>query len=348
MASPGRQQFTGRQPSTGFGDPFSFGRQESDGIAQSPTGRGRGKGSGKNSASTPTHIAFAQTAAPTGPGGYAPLGSGFPGQGYGQSSSPAAPKAPMPTMRQGALYGALEALQVATGQLLKDTDDSAPNILGGGQPLSGRRGGGANQTPEQVWQSIPSGGEAAWKPSNTRASQRLKVARLQEALSEAATGLQKATDAIKGGAEDEVALGAASLGPPGPSSALRQECVVLEAEAKELEEEKAFLDARVSEVKKELARVREALGPSSRSSQARKEVSMEPEASTEQASAKSPSDDVNELAVVLRLLACLKDLALSNRSVILPSDPSRWTREQQVVAYFLDEVEACQTRIDAY
>lgn len=260
-------------------------------------------------------------------------------------------------MRQGALYGALEALQAAS-VAVKESDDPAPNVRFGKDVKGAHiaKGAGANLTPEEVWQSIPSGGEVAWKASNPRQQQRLRVARLQEALSEAATGLQKATEACRGGGEeDPYSLGAASLGAPGPAASLRNECVILEAESKELEEEKEFLDARMAEVKEELARMKEAFPGSTRSTKTmRASIAEEdgkkatPESvATPESPAKSlpTAGDVNELAVVLRLLACLKDLALNNRSVVLPPDPSRWTREQQVVAYFLDEVEACQSRI---
>jgi len=262
-------------------------------------------------------------------------------------------------MRQGALYGALEALQAAS-VAIKEPDDPAPNLrFGKDSKAQSVKGAGANMTPEELWQSIPSSGEASWRASNPRQQQRLRVARLQEALSEAATGLQRATEACGcGGEEDPSSLGAASLGAPGAAASLRNECVVLEAESKELEEEKAFLDARMMEVKQELARVKEACpspgAPKTTQASIAERLNKWKKSSEESDKKGTPdpakslltAGDVNELAVVLRLLACLKDLALNNRSVVLPADPSKWSREQQVVAYFLDEVEACQSRID--
>jgi len=303
----------------------------SPGSPQKSGGKGTGKGKqAANPSAAPTHSAFTQAA----PNFAVP-------RGYGGPQMPQAESAPRP-LRPGALYGALEALQAAT-TMLRDNNDSAMNAgrldgmdFNGG----GRRGPGvANLTPEQVWQSIPSGGEATWKSTNVRQSQRLRVARLQEALSEAAAGLQRAGEAVKGG-EDAALLGAASLGPPGISAALRDECALLEAEAKELEEEKEFLDGRVVEVKQEIERMRENMKPAPLSP-----MNPEPEAPPEPPSAKQGlPGDANELAVVLRLLACLKDVALNNRSVCLPADPKKRTREQQVVAYFLDEVEAASQK----
>lgn len=320
---------------------------------------GRTPGKPDKTGNTPTHIAFAQPSPSAGSGnfglggGYAGFGSapgGFGRQTQGDGSKGEPQRAPT---RQGALYGALEALQAAT-KTLNQPDDISP---GRPAPEAGGayKGAKAGLSPEEVWQSIPSGGEAAWRSSNSQRPARLRVARLQEALSEAAAGLQKANEACRGGGEDDPAsakLGAASLGPPGPTAALRNECAVLEAESKELDEEKAFLDARMVEVKQELARVKESF----QASPSRRAMIPEDEASTKRESpgleatsdvAKgSSADDVSELAVVLRLLACLKDLAVSNRSIILPADPSKWTREQQVVAYFLDEVEACSSNME--
>lgn len=307
----------------------------SPGSPQKSGGKGTGKGKqAANPSSAPTHSAFTQ-ASPN----FA-LARGYGGPQSPQAMQIGQAESARP-LRPGALYGALEALQAATA-MLRDNNDSAMNAgrLDGMDFTGGRRGpGAANLTPEQVWQSIPSGGEASWKSTNVRQSQRLRVARLQEALSEAAAGLQRAGEAVKGG-EDAALLGAASLGPPGLPAALRDECALLEAEAKELEEEKEFLDGRVVEVKQEIERMRESMKPAPLSP-----INPEPEAPPETPSGKQGlPGDANELAVVLRLLACLKDVALNNRSVCLPTDPKKRTREQQVVAYFLDEVEAASQK----
>lgn len=348
--SPARQNF----PKAAFSSPLTLqggsAGNQAPGIGRA--GQAAGQKAKPFSTATPTHIAFAQTSPdsrsfPGGYGGPAKSG-GSPAGAFGQQlPGAAAAKAGPPPTRPGALYGALDALQAAVNAI-KDGDDSAATAGSPGKDLNaGRKGAAASLTPEQVWQSIPSGGEAAWKPSNARQSQRLRVARLQEALSEAASGLQKATEACRGGGEDDVALGAAGLGQPGPTAILRQECALLEAEGKELEEERMFLEARVLEVKKEIERVQATLQNSAGRSPSGA-PSMAEALSTPGSPGKNSATagDVNELAVVLRLLACLKDLAITNRSVILASDPSKWTREQQVVAYFLDEVEACQSRID--
>lgn len=292
-------------------------------------------------ANQPTHSAFAQPA---------DRGGNFPSAGmYGGLD-----KAEMsrPPVRNGAIYGALDALQAAAKSIREPDDKTELSGMpaDSGRPSQSSRFQSQGLTPEQVWQSIPSGGEAAWKSSQPRQALRLRVARLQEALSEAASGLQRAAEVVSGAGEDDFitgSLGAAALGPPGMAAALRNECAALEAESKELEEEKSFLDARVLEVKQELARMKEVYkpaanrSPTSPLSNGPSSPGTAPETRQKIASA----EDVSELAVVLRLLACLKDLALSNRSVLLASDPATWTREQQVVAYFLDEVEACQSRI---
>lgn len=345
--SPPRQNF----PKAAFSSPLNVSSAlTAVNFVGSPPGIGRGFGQAGSARTTPTHSAFSQASA-----GQTSAGA-FSAKADGQR----------PATRQGAIYGALEALQAAE-RALGEADEftGASNLeppqLQGGRPV----GGMAALTAEEVWKSIPSGGEAAWKASQPRQPVRLRVARLQEALSEAAAGLQRASDACRGGGEDSLSadgIGVESLGPPGPMVALRNECAVLEAEAQELEEEKDFLDARVLEVKQELARVKETLQPRSsprsprsplsptlramlgdddgnRGTQERKAALEAPEMK-----ASGVGEDVSELAVVLRLLACLKDLALTNRSTILPANPARWTREQQVVAYFLDEVEACQSR----
>jgi len=302
---------------------------------------------------TPTHSAFAEQTSSPAPSGYGM--AGMPrglGARPGQAAMPAPATGQEPQLRDGALYGALEALQAGCRALSDPEEADMGNNRKPKAAAAPAKAGQKAQTPEEVWQSLPSGGEAAWKSSQPRQPLRLRVARLQEALSEAAAGLQKAKDACRGGGEDDLApenLGAASLGPPGVAAAIRNECTVLEAETKELKEEKEFLDARVVEVKAELARLKEQLAqnpgsPTSPPARPSRKAIPEPAPVKEEPAPKA--EDVSELAVVLRLLACLKDVALSNRRAVLPEDPSKWTREQQVVAYFLDEVEACQTRID--
>jgi len=44
----------------------------------------------------------------------------------------------------------------------------------------------------------------------------------------------------------------------------------------------------------------------------------------------------SQIQSALQLLACLKDVALENRSLILPEDRASWTPEHEVVACFLD------------
>jgi len=299
---------------------------------------------------TPTHSAFAEPTSSPAPSGYAGMPRGV-GARPGQSAMPAPATGQEPQLRDGALYGALEALQAGC-RALSEPEEPVGKPKAAAAPV---KAGQKAQTPEEVWQSLPSGGETAWRSSQPRQPLRLRVARLQEALSEAAAGLQKAKEACRGGGEDDLApenLGAASLGPPGVAAAIRNECTVLEAETKELKEEKEFLDARVVEVKAELARLKEQLAqnpgsPTSPPSRPSRKAIPEPAPVKEEPTPAAKAEDVSELAVVLRLLACLKDVALSNRTAILPEDPSKWSREQQVVAYFLDEVEACQTRSDS-
>lgn len=239
------------------------------------------------------------------------------------------PMATARPVRQGALYGAVEALQVAQRAAAGIVDQTP--ILGTDveDMFLHQKRASSTLSPEEAWQSIPTGGEISWKATQTRQSHRLRVARVQEALSDAATGLQRASEACQGIGSDALleSLGVNSLGPPSSAMKLHNDCVALEAEANELEEEKNFLDGRIVEVKEELARVKNSLQPP-----------------VKEMARGSLVDDsnVSELAVVLKLLACLKDVALTNRALILPSDPSQWTQEQQVVAYFLDEVEACQ------
>lgn len=238
--------------------------------------------------------------------------------------------------RKGALYGAVEALQAALRAASGVAEDAPKTGIDIEDAFLHRRGVAAPFSPEEAWQSIPTGGENSWKSSQSRQSHRLRVARLQEALSDAATGLQRASEACNGvGSEgfldnDSLEMGIGSLGPPGSALKLHRDCLALEAESKELEEEKHFLDCRIVEVKEELERVKNSYQPPVKATKR----------GTQGDDASSPN--VSELAVVLKLLACLKDVALTNRSLILPSDPSQWTQEQQVVAYFLDEVEACQ------
>jgi len=295
-----------------------------------------------DAATAPTHSAFAQQSANQSPGSPYPNGLTPP---MWSSDNPSS-KAPV---RQGALYGSIEALQSAVRALSEAENttyaaDTRTLLGGNGNPLGppGDRGTGVPPTPEEVWQWIPSGGEAVWKAPQPRQSLRLRVARLQEALSEAASGLQKAQEACSGAAEDE--LGTGSLSSPAPATALRHEYAALEAESKELSEEKLFLDARLEEVKQELARAKAALQPPT--IEPSQKVDGKKGTSAQGRNSPAPAGDVSEMAVVLRLLACLKDVALNNRSVILPVDPAKWTREQQVVAYFLDEVEASQVRLD--
>lgn len=310
---------------------------------------GRSVAKPARAAQTPTHMAFVQTPAVS---SSSPAFSGFGGAASSPTSgrplqfgANSQAESSRPALRQGApLYGALDALQAATKSLGLINEPTA-EVGKSGYEQPTRKSGTASMTPEELWKSIPSGGEAAWRSSGVQRPSRLHVARLQEALSEAAAGLQRAMEATRGSLEDEEAWREAATGNPGPSAALRRECAVLEAESKELEEEKAFLDARMVEVKQELARLQES----------QEMMQMEEDLSSKKVFLDAPSpapsgkrshtEDVSELAVVLRLLACLKDVALGNRSVILPSDPSKWTREQQVVAYFLDEVEACSARI---
>merc|ERR1719401_60069 len=246
-------------------------------------------------------------------------------------------------LRQGAVYGALEAVQVAARVAAGKADQSPEPRAHLEVPLNFT--GGANLSPEEAWDSIPAGGEASWKNSANRTSLRLRVAQLQEALSDAASGLQKASEVCRGIDHQELLqtglpqLGLSSIGSVGSPW---RECEALEAEAKELQQEKTFLDGRIAEVQQELVRAKESLRPPT--TRSRSPRSQEPEAQPESLAKKAP--DVSELAVVLRLLACLKDVALNNRSLIFPTDPAQWTREQQVVAYFLDEVEICTSRLE--
>lgn len=299
-----------------------------------------------NASTVPTHSAFAQSNQPQ-------SGSPYP---YGAaptsmwSSGDQSAKAPA---RHGVLYGAIDSLQAAVRTLseAENAHADARTAHGGpGAPLTPHdtsRSGGAGLTPEEVWQQIPSGGEAVWRAPQPKQSLRLRVARLQEALSQAATGLQKAQEACTGAPQEH--LGTSGLSSSAPATALRHECATLEAESKELAEEKVFLDARLEEVKQELARAKAALQPPTVEPRVQSRADGRGRLSSAvTAAGNSPASfgDVSEMAVVLRLLACLKDVAINNRSVILPADPSKWTREQQVVAYFLDEVEASQARLD--
>jgi hypothetical protein len=234
---------------------------------------------------------------------------------------------------QAAVKDLTEPLDVNSGKLTEEA-------------YTGPRGMSAS--PEEVWQSIPASGEAAWKSSDSRQSQRLRVARLQEVLSEANVGLQQAAEACRGSPEDDVselALGVAGLGPPGVLDALRNECNILEAENGELDEERAFLDARMAEVEQEISRLNFALLEQEEEEDIAKSQPSLSVASPGQLPGwkSSAPEEANELSVVLRLLSCLKDVALKNRSTVLPADTAKWTREHQVVAYFLDEVQAFQT-----
>eukprot|EP00747_Dinoflagellata_sp_TGD_P017238 gnl/TRDRNA2_/TRDRNA2_125690_c0_seq1.p1 gnl/TRDRNA2_/TRDRNA2_125690_c0~~gnl/TRDRNA2_/TRDRNA2_125690_c0_seq1.p1 ORF type:complete len:118 (+),score=16.25 gnl/TRDRNA2_/TRDRNA2_125690_c0_seq1:72-425(+) len=53
-------------------------------------------------------------------------------------------------------------------------------------------------------------------------------------------------------------------------------------------------------------------------------------------------DEDAELASMLRLLACMREVTHTHRSLVLPSDPAAMSCAQQVVDYFMHEVEACQ------
>lgn len=285
-----------------------------------------------NVPTAPTHSAFAQSDP-------RPGGSPFPSDILRVDWEPSTKASP----RQGALYGAIEALQAAT-RIISEAENTFAN---GGTPqdaqvgpVSLHAGSTAGLTPEEIWQRIPAGGESSWKTPQPRQSARLCVARLQESLSEAASGLQMAQDACLGSPGD--ALGTGGLSSPATATALQHECAALEAESKELAEEKLFLDARLKELQQQLARTKN----DQRSKANRKQGTSDGGASPGK-NGPASFGDVSEMAVVLRLLACLKDVALKNRSLILPADdPAKWTREQQVVAYFLDEVEASQARID--
>jgi len=341
--SPQRQNF----PKAAFSSPLSvnsaFTGHGSGGSSPSSNRRpvprrpdswnpGEGAKTRYNAPTAPTHSAFSQSDQRAG-------GSPYP-SGITRVDWEPNTKA---LVRQGALYGAIEALQAATRTLSEAENTCADaRMLQEAQvgPMPPHADSTAGLTPEEVWQRIPSGGESLWRAPQPRQSLRLRVARLQEALSEAASGLQKAQDACLGAPEDT--LGTGGLGTPALATSLQRECEALEAESKELAEEKLFLDARLEEVQQELARTK----VDQYSKADRKQGTSEGAASPGK-NAPASFGDVSEMAVVLRLLACLKDVALKHRSVILPADdPGKWTREQQVVAYFLDEVEASQARID--
>jgi len=345
-ASPQRQNF----PKAAFSSPLSVNSAlagQSSGVSSPSSNRrpaprrpdswnpGDGAKTRPNAPTAPTHSAFAQS--DQRPGGSLELRypSDIP-RGDWESNTKALP-------RQGALYGAIEALQAAT-RTLSEAENTCANArmpqdvqVGAMPPHAGSTAG---LTPQEVWERIPSGGESSWKTPQSRQSIRLYVARLQESLSEAASGLQKAQDACLGAPED--ALGTGGLGSPATATSLQHECSALEAESKELAEEKLFLDGRLKEVQQQLARTKNDQRSKANSKQGTFNGGASPEKN-----GPASFGDVSEMAVVLRLLACLKDVALKHRSVILPAnDPAKWTREQQVVAYFLDEVEASQARID--
>lgn len=178
-------------------------------------------------------------------------------------------------------------------------------------------------TPEETWSSMPAGGEASWSASSGAPAPRLQVARLQEKLSQASMSLRRCQDEFEVTREqgDEM-----HFSPRSPSTALRRDISVLEAEAADLQVEESRLACRLSRVRADLA-------------DARAEAAR-PALPAHQVGAQSPEG--GELAVALQLLSCMKDVASTYRSDLFSGDPAAMTQDHQVVAQFLDEIKACQ------
>mmetsp|Transcript_89856 Transcript_89856/g.253410 ORF Transcript_89856/g.253410 Transcript_89856/m.253410 type:complete len:489 (-) Transcript_89856:124-1590(-) len=107
-------------------------------------------------------------------------------------------------------------------------------------------------------------------------------------------------------------------------AALQGEAVKIESEAQRLQQDERELREELHRLEIERSRLK-----------ARQEASRAgPEV------AASEEEGV-ELSGTLRLLACLKDVAVERRRQLLPADRSTWSQHQVVVAQFLAETDRC-------
>lgn len=120
---------------------------------------------------------------------------------------------------------------------------------------------------------------------------------------------------------------------------LTREGKVLEAQMLELRDHTSHLTSRARHVDRELLRYYEEQADAEGLTAAAGLVVDGAEPPPEDRRA---AFDVDSLGAAFQLLACLGEVALANRSLVLPADPAQMTEHHRLVAYFLDEMQACK------
>jgi len=185
--------------------------------------------------------------------------------------------------------------------------------------------------PEKMWRDLPESGEAAWAKARLGTKKRIQVAQVQEAMSEAIMNLHHALEECR----DETFPSSASMShtqrnmTSGADSRHADDRVEnLQREAQEAEEEALRLKGEEKRLKNKLAALE-------------RDLSAKREASDKKAGHADQHDP--QLASTLNLLACLRDLAIAHRKLVLPAEGKAMSPEQQAVACFLAESDACRT-----
>jgi len=246
------------------------------------------------------------------------------------------------TRSQQPLYGALEALESALGASSRPAESDRPVSPG---PQDRKR---ASFQAEQAWRRLPDGGGSSFSSQRAVTTSRLQVARLQESLSDAATGLECALDIITSARMQEEA--AEVRQQTRDLAELQREATALEDEAARMQKEEGRLQARLEVIQAEKARLRATKVASDLKDAHDSEVrpgsgslagdtKRSPRSKFDQA---TKQQDSANIAATLRLLNCLKDVALIHKQVVLPADSSMRTPYHDMVSQFLEEVEACQ------
>mmetsp|Transcript_147122 Transcript_147122/g.256761 ORF Transcript_147122/g.256761 Transcript_147122/m.256761 type:complete len:333 (-) Transcript_147122:76-1074(-) len=236
-------------------------------------------------------------------------------------------------------------------------------------PPSSRRtarsdGGYSRFSAEEAWNSLPLTKE---NTASSARKTRVRVAKMQETLSRVSSLINKADELVTavskvsdwdsgrpGASPSSTAFGET----PGPSiseagspmrtgfrfrrelaggiAMLSRECRVLEAQTLELRDHTSYLSLRARHVDRELSRCLEEIAEAEAAAALAADGVESPPAD------RRATFDVDNLGTAFQLLACLGEVAQANRSLVLPTDPAQMTEQHRLVAYFLDEVEACK------
>eukprot|EP00927_Polykrikos_kofoidii_P039892 TRINITY_DN34186_c0_g1_i1.p1 TRINITY_DN34186_c0_g1~~TRINITY_DN34186_c0_g1_i1.p1 ORF type:complete len:251 (+),score=35.79 TRINITY_DN34186_c0_g1_i1:56-808(+) len=231
------------------------------------------------------------------------------------------------------LYGALPLLKACLRDHESEAEESSPS-------RRFNRTQASRSCPSvNAWRNVPECGKSTQSYQRSRTGSRLQVARLQETLSQVTDRLQLAVEASSGVWDDEThsvdgftRTAADHFDHTNDLVTRQREASELEDDATRLQQDEARLQMRFQRLQNERRRLK-ALPSATKTS------CVVAAAMISEGTEVKPDSD---LASALSLLSCLQDVALAHRDLIIPADPSKRTRDQQIVDQFLDEVVACQ------